>query len=535
MSRPRTLFDKLWDSHAIALPGQGDAGKERRSLLWIDRHFVHEGSHHAFARLAGRGSRVARPDLTFAVADHYVPVRGARAKTASPEIERMIRQLERNSAENAIALFGAGDPRQGIVHVVGPEEGLTLPGLTVVCGDSHTSTHGAFGAFAFGIGASEVAHVLATQTLWQRKPKQMRVTVDGRLPAGVAAKDVILSIIARIGAGGAVGHAIEYAGSTIRGLSMEGRMTICNMSIECGARLGMVAPDDVTFDWIAGRPYAPAGDDFDKAVEAWSGLGSDPDAAVDREVAIAADEIAPVVTWGNSPEDALPITAFVPDPARIGDADKARSVADALDYMGLVPGRPLERHRHRPGLHRIVHQRAHRGPARCRRGPRRAARQGAGPHLSRLDAGQAPGGGGGARPNLPRGRPRMGGRRVLDVRGDERRRRAAGRALRQHHQPQLPRPPGAGIAHPPDVAGDGRRRRGCRLPHRRSPDAGRAAGPGAPGVMQPFVAVTSRAVPLDIANVDTDQIIPARFMTRPRAEGLRSVPAARSPLRRGGT
>jgi 3-isopropylmalate/(R)-2-methylmalate dehydratase large subunit len=341
MSQPKTLFDKLWESHAIALPGKGEGGEERPSLLWIDRHFVHEGSHHAFAKLAERGSRVGRPDLTFAVADHYVPVR-ARAKPASPQIGRMIAQLERNSAANGIALFGVGDPRQGIVHVVGPEEGLTLPGLTIVCGDSHTSTHGAFGAYAVGIGASEVAHVLATQTLWQRRPKQMRITVEGRLPPGVAAKDVILSIIARIGADGAVGHAIEYAGSTIRGLTMEGRMTICNMSIECGARCGMVAPDEVTFGWIEGRPYAPAGGDFDQAVEAWSRLGSDADAAVDREVRLAASEIAPVVTWGNSPEDALPITASVPDPAKIDDAEKARSAANALDYMGLVPGRPLD-------------------------------------------------------------------------------------------------------------------------------------------------------------------------------------------------
>ncbi len=342
MSAPRTLFDRLWQSHVIALPGESDAGGEGQSLLWIDRHFVHEGSHHAFAKLAGRGSAVARPQLTFAVADHYVPVRGSPPLPASADIGRMIQLLKRNASENGIALFGMGDPRQGIVHVVGPEEGLTLPDLSIVCGDSHTSTHGAFGTFAFGIGASDVAHVLATQTLWQRKPKQMRINVEGRLPPGVAAKDVILTIIARIGADGALGHAIEYGGSTIRGLTMEGRMTICNMSIECGGRCGMVAPDQVTFDWIEGRPYAPAGRDFDHAVEAWSRLGSDPDAPVDKEVTLGASEIAPIVTWGNSPEDALPITERVPDPAKIGDAHQARSVADAIDYMGLVPGRPLD-------------------------------------------------------------------------------------------------------------------------------------------------------------------------------------------------
>ncbi len=342
MSPPKTLFDKLWESHMVDLPGAADAGGDGQSLLWIDRHFIHEGSHHAFAKLAERGCGVARPDLTFAVADHYVPVRGAQPRPASPEIDHMIHQLERNSAAHGITLFGVGDARQGIVHVVGPEEGLTLPGLTIVCGDSHTSTHGAFGAYAFGIGASEVAHVLATQTLWQRRPKQMRITVEGRLTPGVAAKDVILSIVARIGTGGAVGHTIEYAGSTIRDLTMEGRMTLCNMSIECGARCGMVAPDEVTFRWIEGRPCAPAGSDLEKAVEIWTGLASDPAAAIDREVTLDAREIAPVVTWGNSPEDALPITASVPDPAKIDDADKARSVSDALEYMGLVPGRPLD-------------------------------------------------------------------------------------------------------------------------------------------------------------------------------------------------
>ena len=240
MSEPLTLFDKLWAAHEIARRDDGEA------LLWVDRHYVHEGSFNAFSQIKASGSRLAEPGLTFGVADHYVPTRGSRRAIDNPEIARMVRTLEDNTAEHGIALFGLDDPRQGIVHVVGPEQGLTLPGLLIVCGDSHTSTHGALGAYAFGIGASEVAHVLMTQTLWQRKPKRMRVTVSGRLAPGIAAKDIVLAIIANIGADGATGHAIEFAGTAIRALSMEGRLTLCNMSIEAGARSGMVAPDETT-------------------------------------------------------------------------------------------------------------------------------------------------------------------------------------------------------------------------------------------------------------------------------------------------
>src|SRR5262249_49063089 len=233
------------------------------------------------------------------------------------------------------------DPRQGIVHVVGPEQGLTLPGLLIVCGDSHTSTHGALGAYAFGIGASEVAHVLMTQTIWQHKPKRMRITVAGEATAGIAAKDIALAIIARIGAGGATGHAIEFAGSAVRDLSIEGRLTLCNMSIEAGARCGMVAPDQITFAYLEGRPYAPGGAPFDRAVEAWSALTSDNDAAFDQDVTLDASDIAPIVTWGTSPEDALPITASVPDPAREPDPGRAKSQREALEYMGIAPGQKL--------------------------------------------------------------------------------------------------------------------------------------------------------------------------------------------------
>ena len=330
-----TLFDKLWAAHEIVRRDDGE------SLLWVDRHYVHEGSFHAFARLAERGAPVAEPSLTFGVADHYVPTRGDRHAIANPEIARMVRTLDDNAARHGIKLFGLDDLRQGIVHVVGPEQGLTLPGLLVVCGDSHTSTHGALGAYAFGIGASEVAHVLMTQTIWQRKPKRMRVTVDGRAAPGVVAKDIVLAVIGRIGADGATGHAVEFAGSAIRALSIEGRLTLCNMSIEAGARCGMVAPDDATFDYIRGRPYAPQGAAFDQAVEQWSRLTTDADATFDKDVSLDAARIAPMVTWGTSPEDVLPIDGAVPDPAREPDAGRAKYLRDALDYMGIAPGQRL--------------------------------------------------------------------------------------------------------------------------------------------------------------------------------------------------
>jgi 3-isopropylmalate/(R)-2-methylmalate dehydratase large subunit len=335
MNEPRTLIDKLWAAHVIVQREDGE------TLLWVDRHYVHEGSFHAFSRLAERGASVAEPGLTFGVADHYVPTRGSRRAIANPEIARMVRTVEENTAKHHVRLFGVDDPGQGIVHVVGPEQGLTLPGLLIVCGDSHTSSHGALGAYAFGIGASEVAHVLMTQTIWQRKPKRMRISVDGRAAPGIAAKDIVLAIIAQIGADGATGHAVEFAGSAIRALSIEGRLTLCNMSIEAGARCGMVAPDEATFAYLAGRPYAPKGADFDRAVEAWSALTTDRDAAFEQEVGLDAAAIAPIVTWGTSPEDALPIDASVPDPAREPNEARARYLREALHYMGIAPGRKL--------------------------------------------------------------------------------------------------------------------------------------------------------------------------------------------------
>ncbi len=334
MTSPLTLFDKLWTQHEILQ-------RDGESLLWVDRHYVHEGSFHAFSRLAERGATVAEPNLTFGVADHYVPTRGRDGPIANSEIAGMVSQLEKNTADQGITLFGLKDPRQGIVHVVGPELGLTLPGLLIVCGDSHTSTHGAFGAFAFGIGASEVAHVLMTQTLWQKKPKRMRITAVGKLAEGLGAKDLALAIIAKIGADGAAGHAIEFAGPAIGALSMEARMTLCNMAIEAGGRCGIIAPDATTFEYLNGREFAPKADMLKQAMENWIELKSDSGAQFDREVSIDAATVAPIVTWGTSPEDALPIDGHVPDPATAESPERAKYLQSAIDYMGLVPGKKL--------------------------------------------------------------------------------------------------------------------------------------------------------------------------------------------------
>jgi 3-isopropylmalate/(R)-2-methylmalate dehydratase large subunit len=329
-SEPRTLFEKIWAPHVVVARADG------ADLLWIDRHLVHEGSFHGFGMLDHAGRHPRRPDLTFAVMDHYVPSHSRRIPVADREAAGLIATLRDNATRHGIALFDLDDARQGIVHVAGPEQGLTLPGLTLVCGDSHTSTHGAFGALAFGIGASEVSHVLATQTLWQRRPRTLRITIDGTLHEHVFGKDLILAVIGEIGAAGAVGCVIEYAGSAIRALSMEARMTVCNMSIEAGGRAGMIAPDDTTFTWLAGRRYAPKGDAWDEAVAAWRALPSDDGARFDREVFLSAADIAPTVTWGTSPETAVPITSQIPDPADSADRRKM------LDYMGLSPGTKLD-------------------------------------------------------------------------------------------------------------------------------------------------------------------------------------------------
>ena len=340
MNAPRTMFEKIWDRHVIVTRGEGEA------LLHIDRNFVHEGSFHAFGALAKDGRKVRKPRQTFAVADHYVPTldrdKGIAAVT-NPEMRNMIELLAKNVAANGIEqYYDIDDPRQGIVHVVGPERGITQPGLVITVADSHTSTHGAFGAIAFGLGASQLKQILATQCLWQRKPKLLRITVDGALPPGVTAKDIILAIIAKIGTAGATGHAIEYAGSAIRALGMEGRLTVCNMSIEAGARCGMVAPDDTTYSYMEGREFAPKGELWGQALKFWRALPSDDAARFDREVALDASALAPMVTWGTSPEEALPVTAVVPDPATATDRDKREHMESALRYMDLAPGTPLQ-------------------------------------------------------------------------------------------------------------------------------------------------------------------------------------------------
>jgi 3-isopropylmalate/(R)-2-methylmalate dehydratase large subunit len=333
----RTLFEKIWDRHVIA-------EEEGELLLYVDRALFHEGSSHAFGMLDARGSGVRRPDQVFAFNDHYVPTHGREKGVEgieNPEIRNMVVTLERNTKRHGITLFGIDDPRQGILHIVPPELGITQPGLLIVGADSHTSTHGAFGCIAFGIGASEMTHVLATQTIWQRRPKTLRVTIDGDLAGGVYAKDVILALIAQAGAGGATGHLIEYAGSTIRNLDMEARMTICNMSIEWGGRAGMVAPDETTFAYMEERPYAPKGAAWERALDFWRSLPSEPGVVFDRELALDAGALAPMVTWGTSPEHAAPVTGCVPDPARASDQARGEEIAAALDYMGLKPGMAL--------------------------------------------------------------------------------------------------------------------------------------------------------------------------------------------------
>jgi 3-isopropylmalate/(R)-2-methylmalate dehydratase large subunit len=337
MTTPRTLFDKIWDAHVVADNGDGTA------LLYIDRHLVHEvTSPQAFEGLREAGRTVRRPELTLAVADHNVPTTDRSAGIADVESRIQVETLTANCKEFGINLFEMDDPRQGIVHIVGPEQGFTQPGMTIVCGDSHTATHGAFGALAFGIGTSEVEHVLATQTLAQRHAKNMRVTVEGDLPAGVTSKDMVLAIIGVIGTAGGTGHVIEFAGSAVRKLSMEGRMTVCNMTIEAGARAGLIAPDETTFAYLNDRPMAPSGEHWDRAVDWWRSLPSDPGAHYAKEIELLASDIEPQVTWGTSPEDVLPITGSVPDPANARDKDHRAAMERSLAYMDLKPGTKLQ-------------------------------------------------------------------------------------------------------------------------------------------------------------------------------------------------
>lgn len=336
-NKPRTLFDKIWEHHVVETLPDGTA------LLYIDRHLVHEvTSPQAFEGLRVAGRAVRRPDATIAVVDHNIATDSSRRTgILDPESRLQVETLEKNVVEFGVPYIPLLDARQGIVHVIGPEQGLSLPGMTIVCGDSHTSTHGALGALAFGIGTSEVEHVLATQTLLQKPAKNMRVRVEGKLPVGCTAKDIVLAVIGKIGTAGGTGHVIEFAGEAIRALDMAGRMTVCNMSIEAGARAGMVAPDQTTFDYVKGRPYAPKGEAFDRAVAWWSSLPSDDGAHFDKEVEMQAEDIVPMVSWGTSPEDVAPITATVPDPAEAPNPTRAAQLQRMMEYMGLTPGQKL--------------------------------------------------------------------------------------------------------------------------------------------------------------------------------------------------
>jgi 3-isopropylmalate/(R)-2-methylmalate dehydratase large subunit len=336
MTEPRTLLQKIWESHVVAQEEGAPA------VLYIDRHLVHEvTSPQAFTGLRGRKLRVRRPDLTTATADHSIPTRGP---VVDEQAAAQLRQLEENCREFEVPLFGRGSPAQGIVHVMGPEQGLTQPGMTIVCGDSHTATHGAFGALAFGIGTSEVEHVLATQCLLQHRPRNYEVRVDGRLPAGVTAKDVILALIARIGVGGGTGHVFEFTGSGIGALDMEERMTVCNMAIEGGARAGLVAPDDVTFQYLAGRPAAPKGAAWDRALARWRALPSDPGARFDRSISLDAAALEPMITFGTNPGMGMGVGGRIPDPAALSDASQRAALEKALGYMGFRAGQPIAGH-----------------------------------------------------------------------------------------------------------------------------------------------------------------------------------------------
>jgi 3-isopropylmalate/(R)-2-methylmalate dehydratase large subunit len=333
MTTLRTLYDKIWDDHLVGTNEDGT------SILYIDRHLVHEvTSPQAFEGLRINGRKVRAPERTLAVVDHNVPTSDRTHGIDDPESRLQVETMAQNASDFGIEYYNELDRRQGIVHIVGPEQGFTLPGMTIVCGDSHTSTHGAFGALAHGIGTSEVEHVLATQTLIQQKAKNMRVTVDGQLPPGVTAKDIILAIIGEIGTAGGTGHVLEYAGEAIRALSMEGRMTVCNMSIEGGARAGLIAPDEKTFAYVKGRPRAPSGKAYDMAVEYWKTLYTDEGAHFDKEVRLDAANLPPIVSWGSSPEDVISVTGVVPNPDDIADANRRASKWRALDYMGLTPG-----------------------------------------------------------------------------------------------------------------------------------------------------------------------------------------------------
>ena len=457
--RSRTLFDKVWSSHVVTELAGGV------SLLAIDRHLLHDLEGGAsLTRLAERGLDVRNPELTYSVPDHAVATAPNRRANSTPNSSRLLREMKERSAASGITYFDLGTEGQGIVHVIGPELGLSQPGMTIVCGDSHTCTHGGLGALSFGIGATEIVHVLATQTLRQTKPKTMRITLDGRLAPGVAAKDVILATIGQIGTGAGSGHAVEFAGTTIRAMSIDQRLTVCNLSIELGAKIGMIAPDDTTFSYLAGRPYAPKGEMFDRACAHWRTLPSDGEARFDAEHAIDAAKIAPQITWGTSPQDVIAVDQRIPDPARENDPQRRQSMEAALAYMGLTPGEAIEgtpvdwvfvgsctngRLSDIREAARVVAGRN--GRAECARlGRSRFGSDAAGRRAR------------GARQDFLERRLRMAQAGLLDVRRHQRRYGRAGPAFRIHHQSQL-----RGSARDPMPAPTSRARQ--RQPPRRLP------------------------------------------------------------------
>ena len=496
----RTLYEKVYDAHVVnELSGE-------LPLLYIDRHLLHEvTSPQAFSGLREAGRKLRRPDLMLATMDHDISTQKATLDVCSPKAREQVTTLIRNCREFGVTLFGLGHPGQGIVHIVGPQTGFTLPGTTLVCGDSHTATHGAFGALAFGIGTSEVEHVMATQTLKQQRFKTMRIVCDGVLPKGVYAKDLILAIAARITTAGGTGYAIEFAGTGVEALSMEGRMTLSNMAIEVGAKVGMIAPDETTFAYLKGRPFAPKGEAWDAAVEYWCTLRSDDDAVFDKEVHIDCSSLEPHVTWGTNPGQAMPVTGMVPVPAEMADPVERAGAEAALAYIGVEPGAPVTDAKVDTvfigsctnGLPRGGQSTE--GP----QGGRRRSRLGRAGLHGRARRGR----GRGARPDLHRGRVRMEAYGLLDVPCHERRPCHRGLARRLHLQPQLRRPPGTRQPHPSDEPRIGRRRSRCR-PHRRRPRLHLRRH----AEMEKFTTLTGVAAPLDAANVDTDQIIPKQFL-----------------------
>ena len=516
---PQTLFAKIWGAHAVAqLP-------DEEWLLSIDLHLLTEiTSPQAFDGLRESGRTVRHPDRALAVADHNVPTSSRLLPIADPDSSAQIRALEGNAAEFGIPYIPLTSRNHGIVHIIGPELGLMWPGTTIVCGDSHTSTHGAFGALAFGIGTSEVEHVLATQTLVQKPARTMLVRVDGALRPGVTAKDLALAITGAVGTAGATGHVIEYAGEAVRALDMAGRMTVCNMSIEMGARAGLIAPDETTLSYLRGRAMAPGDNVFDDVAARWLEVRSDKGAVFDRVVDIDASAVEPLVTWGTSPETVTPIDGLLPDPAREGDPARARQLRRALDYMGLGPGQTL---RDLPidvvfigscTNSRIEDLREAAAVARRGRGGAPPPARGGAAHAGdgRAGLGQREGRGGARRPrpHLPRRGVRMAGSRVLAVRRHEPGPPRARPTLRVHLQPQLRTSPGAWGAHAPDVAGHGGGGRDRRRAHRRGSSDGRGA------LVQPLTILEGVAAALPMANVDTDMILAAEFMKTTSRRGL---------------